>query len=436
MSVDVETLLTLPPGVAEATALIEQFDDCLHHGFTRLGPQQREALDVLAATFAGSPFEQRLADAVAALGRSEFIVTHFLSLASARLALQGAQYDALIAQSRDVFGRISPDVEERPSVSPGGAAAWLSSTQQWLMELALCGFQHLEEASVAPFTATLEPIQGDPELTELAALLTGFVNELLAHMPANRHASLPVFRWADLWASAMMRTRQLPGEPTFRRVKGTLTPLGLDLQSHANFVCAVLYGVFEDDEGAQMVRVPLVSYKVDAIAGAAIWDLFDPVAKPVLQALENGHTLTIPAADLFANGDLILRAAPESGQAADPFAAATTLTALPALPALLRHPVHIAEVVHVPCPTPLPLASERLSAVSEFHDKTLRGASEMIGLLRFDQGSWRVQPLCIRGKKTRTISGQGLLKAHTKLKSKTLAVLRERAGKLLRGAPA
>ena len=35
----IEALLSLPPGVAEATALIEQFDDCLHHGFTRLGPQ-------------------------------------------------------------------------------------------------------------------------------------------------------------------------------------------------------------------------------------------------------------------------------------------------------------------------------------------------------------------------------------------------------------
>jgi len=64
MSVDLDTLLTLPPGVAEATALIEHVDDCLHHGFTRLGPQQREALDAFAATFSGSPFEQRLADAV------------------------------------------------------------------------------------------------------------------------------------------------------------------------------------------------------------------------------------------------------------------------------------------------------------------------------------------------------------------------------------
>ena len=37
MSVHIESLQTLPPGVAEATALIEHVDDSLHHGFTRLG---------------------------------------------------------------------------------------------------------------------------------------------------------------------------------------------------------------------------------------------------------------------------------------------------------------------------------------------------------------------------------------------------------------
>jgi len=116
-------------------------------------------------------------------------------------------------------------------MSPSGAAAWLNSTQQWLMELALTGFQYLHEGTIEPFIATLEPIQGDPELMELAALLTGFVNELLAHIPANRQASLPMFRWADLWSSAIIRTRHLPGEPTFRRVSGTLAPLGLDVQS-------------------------------------------------------------------------------------------------------------------------------------------------------------------------------------------------------------
>ena len=38
-------------------------------GLPALGRKQREALDAFAATFAGSPFEQRLADATAALSQ-------------------------------------------------------------------------------------------------------------------------------------------------------------------------------------------------------------------------------------------------------------------------------------------------------------------------------------------------------------------------------
>ena len=111
--------------------------------------------------------------------------------------------------------------------------------------------------------------------------------------------------------------------------------------------------------GAQTVRLPLVSYKVDTLAGAAIWDLFDAVATPILQALEGGKTLNILAADLVANGDLILRAAPETGQDADPFAA--DLSALPALPATLRHPVHIAETCASVRPEPVAVGCRALA---------------------------------------------------------------------------
>ena len=41
---------------------------------------------------------------------------------------------------------------------------------------------------VAPFAATLENLQDDADLTGLAALLTGFHDELLRSMPASRTA--------------------------------------------------------------------------------------------------------------------------------------------------------------------------------------------------------------------------------------------------------
>src|SRR5262249_42211090 len=163
----------------------------------------------------------------------------------------------------------------------------------------------------------------------------------------------------DLWSASMIRTQQLPGPSPFREVKGTFTPLGLDVQSHENFVCAVLYGLFDDGD-VRTVRVPFAGYKVDVIAGAEVWDLFAPYSAPILAALEGHKTLHIPRAELRADGDLVLNAPPRAGDAADPFAVADRLTPLPSPPALLRHPVHIAEPVRLPGDHGLALAMERL----------------------------------------------------------------------------
>ena len=86
----------------------------------------------------------------------------------------------------------------------------MASVQHWLAELAITGLRQLEEAAVAPFAATLENLQGDPDLTGLAALLTGFHNELARSMPVARLADVPAFRWGDLWSSAFVRTQSCP----------------------------------------------------------------------------------------------------------------------------------------------------------------------------------------------------------------------------------
>ena len=334
-----KALATLPAGVDEAFGLVERFDEALLHGFARLGDEHRERLDALAGVFAGSPLGPAVAEAVAAVGRSEFVARYFLALASARVALLGAAHDALVAQAREALGRPSPAGEEPPPLPTGRSATALASVQQWLTELAIAGLKHLEETTVAPFAATLENLQADPELTGLAALLTGFSNELLRSMPASRQPALPGFRWGDLWSAGMVRTQQLPGASTFREAEGMLTPLGLDLQSHDNFACAVLYGVLDDGE-ARTVRVPFAGYKVDVIAGAGVWDLFEPYGEPILEALEHHKTLRIAKAELRANGDLILRSPAQGGRPGRPIRRCRRADspALPAAPAATSGP--------------------------------------------------------------------------------------------------
>lgn len=424
-------LATIPLAVDEALTLVERFDAALLHGFGRLGDEHREHLDELAGVFAGSPLESAVGEAVEAVGRSEFVARSFLALASARVALLGAVHDALLAQARAALGRPAPAEEESVARPAGGSAMVLASAQQWLTELAIAGLRNLEESSVAPFSATLESLEADPELTGLAALLTGFAAELLGAMPLGRQTVVPAFRWGDLWSAAMVRTQHLPPEPHYREASGVLTPIGLDVQAHEHFVCAKLWGVFDDGEAARTVRVPFAGFKVGAIGGAEIWDLFEPLGGPVLEALKAHKTLRVAQAELRSDCDLVLRTPPELGGRADPFAAAEALGSLPC-PSRARHPVHIAEPVLLAGEHGLPLALERLARESEVSQSLAEPASELIGLLRFDRGGWRVQPLCVRQGKGFVMSGEDLATVRKKQKTRTLEVLRERSARLLR----
>jgi hypothetical protein len=427
-----DTLKNLPPGVDEALDLLGRFDECLVHGFARLGDDQRRALDDLAAVFSRSPLQSAVSEAVAAVGRSEFVPRSFLILASARVALLGAVHDGLLAQARAALGRQPISTEGGTSLPPGGSSSAMSSAQHWLAELAIAGFRQLEETSVAPFAATLENLQADADLTGLSALLTGFFVELMQSMPAARMPDVPAFRWGDLWSAAMVRTQELPAPVGFRDSKGTLRPIGLDVQSHENFVCMVLYGLFDDGK-VQTVRVPLTHYKVGGIAGADLWDLFGALAGPVLKALAEHKVLRVADAELREDGDLILRSPPKVGGDSDPFAHVDRLTELPDPSPVSRHPVHIAELVHLRGGHGLPIADERIPVGSILTPDAIAAATELLGLLRFDRGGWRFQPLCIRHPILGLLQGgEEYAEARRKQKYPSLDILKERASRLLR----
>jgi hypothetical protein len=108
------------------------------------------------------------------------------------------------------------------------------------------------------------------------------------------------------------------------------------------------------------------------------------------------------------------------------------MTSLSPPPALARHPVHIAEVVHLTAGHGLPVAVERIPEESMLTPESIATAPEVIGLLRFDRGGWRVQPLCLRQKRGFVQAGEELARARSKLKHQSLEVLQERAGRLLR----
>lgn len=451
-----EQLLDVPESVQQANELIAGLDRCLLLGFSRLGPEQHEALDAVARVMSGTPLESRVADAVAAVKRNEFLEPNFTALGVARAAIQGAQYDALRSQAHTVLGRAETSgpsaVNGKPEASPA-LKNLLEAVRHWLMEVALAGFRNIEHPTLAPFFNTLEQIQGEPRLTRLSALLTGFLRELLAALPIHSPESVPVFRWADLWTRGMVGSLHVPAPSVGDRVAGKLSPLGVDLRHHGFFASADVYGLLEAGGGVRVVRVTLSSYKVDVLTGPEMWRCFGKAAESLLQALSQQRTLDVKDATLLPTGDLLWDGKATLGKpfnridlASRALAPDATATGILGVAPLDRHPVQIAECVFLndvrvtgdKAPevaladkVTLPLAMNRVSPASGLTAKDLSGATSILGLLRFDSGRWALQPLAT----AEAFAGQNAFEAATvvdRKKGDTLAILRERASRLLR----
>jgi hypothetical protein len=456
-----KNLLTLPPGVADAAAVVAAVDRCFLVGFGRLGPEQQQALQALGRVFAGTPLAGAVDTGIAALSRNEFVERHFAVLAAARAAIQGAQYDALRAHAAKALGRTIPaakDTPEAKTVAEGPVAVWQESARNWLMEIAIAGFQQLEHQTLAPFTQTLEHLQGEPKTTRLASILTGFQQELLNALPVSALPEIPIYRWCDLWTRSMLAAVRAPAAPAGKKVSGTLSILGVDLRRHGFFASFDAYGVLETGDGAQFVRVPRSTYKVDVLTGAEVWKCFFAKPEPLLQAISEHVALKVDGMTLLPTGDLLWDGKASAGKgysamekAGTWFAADAKSPALPAVAPADRHPIHLAEpvcltgykvrsgdVAQVDCGdgAVLRLATERLSASSELAFNHVANSDALFGLLRFDGGAWSVQPLCVSvgGKKaSEEYTGRNAQTVvTTRKKNDTLAVLRERAGKLLR----
>jgi hypothetical protein len=448
-------LLAVPDAVRQAAAVIAGLDRCFVVGFGRLGPEQAQALQALARVNSGTPLKDAVGAAVDALTRNEFVERHFAAIAGARAALQGAQYDALRKQAAEALGRPAPGgTAEGPAAAvPEPVKVWQESTRHWLMEIAIAGFGQLEPQTLAPFSATLEQLQAEPLTTRLAALLTGFQQELLNAMPVAALPSVPVFRWADLWTRAMIAALRPSAPAAGEKVSGTLALLGVDLRHHGYFISADVYGVLEARE-PRVVRVPLSAYKVDVVRGAEAWQCFDDAAGPVLEAVAATQRLAVrgatllPTGDLLADGNEDVKGMYKVFDAAKEWLGPGGAVPMPSAAALDRHPVHIAEPVYLEGykasadgtsldfgdGVSLRVAAERVSGMSALQPDHVAGSVLMIGLLRFDGGAWAVQPLAVRrpGKNGDVFAGSGAAHRLLGKKKPTLMILKERAGRLLR----
>ncbi|WP_428265504.1 hypothetical protein [Haliangium sp.] len=454
----------IPDPVVHADALVASVDACLAAGFARLGSDQRAGLASLARAFAGTPLAEPVAAATKALSGGGAREDHLVALAAARESLLGAAHDALLAQACAALDGAVAAPAEAAAAGPGDApaelAGFMSSTRQWLVEVALAGLGQLDSQTVLPFAATLAALQAQPALARLAALLTGFVDELDEHVPTAAMSDLPTRRWADLWSRALLGAYRLAPAPAQTKVSGTLRVLGADLRHHDHAVSLVAYGLLDPGAGERLVRATVTAWKVDAVAGDEVWTALEHGAGPLLSALAEHKLLAIQDMTLLDSGDLVWGTAAKLGKAFDPMDAALAAFSsgagvpIPLLPARDRHPVQLAlpvagaggkltERAGVPtlelAGATLPLAPT--SPLLGLGPAELAKADQVFGLLRFDAGRWRLAPLLAKGKAQGKAQpgligpGASIARARKISKSaRTLAILQERAGKLLRSS--
>ncbi|MDI3407015.1 hypothetical protein [Streptomyces cavernicola] len=452
-------------GLDEALAAVDAFDGALAAGLLRPQPAQAAGLLELADAVAGTPLAAKVTEAAdkAAAGAAD--ENHFVALAAARTALLGSVHDALGARVEEATGRPRGTHTQADSPrEPGEQVNVLLAARSWLSDLARCGWQGMDHDVVSGAAPVVSALLPEPGLRRLAALLDGFAAELAASCPGASLKSVPERRWADLWARAMLLT--VPGAadaPETGTVTGRLLPLGADVQEHPTAVQAQIHAVLEpaDGSGARLVRASVSAPKPDTVVGAGLWQLLRPHMS-LLEALSEGRSMELTDMPVTAEGDLLWSDDhARKGEPADAFATARvalpTAAEAPTAP-LDRHPSRLAVPVFVEgyaaqaaedeltftiAGPELHVDADRIPAASPLTPQAVAKSGACIGLLRWDAGRFRLQPLAVEStvrKKTVALHAGAWAGGTTdkvgakgeKTATDAVKVLRERAGRLLR----
>ncbi|MFV2019641.1 hypothetical protein [Micromonospora sp. LOL_023] len=455
-----------PAGVTEALDVVDGFDQALVGGLSRLDAERTAALAALAGAVASTPLGSALAETVDKVAAGSVGDEHLLRLAGARSAIVGAVHDALREQADTALGRTRAQWPA-PTTAAGPVDGRLLAARSWLTELAITGWRNVDHDLVATSQQALHALLAEPALRRAAVLLDGLAAELHHSSPVATMDRLPVRRWADLWARAMLLTSPESQPAAPEPVSGRLLILGADVHEHATAVQLQVHALLEThgeptgDDAPRLVRVSVSAAKVDTIVGPVIWQLL--AAHPVLLAALAGRlSLDVTGMPLHPGGDLVWHdGQARPGEPADPFAVARVQLGealAPAVPPLDRHPVSIAEPVLLEGYTAnsddaglsfdldgtrIAVDTDRLPGCGPLTADLVAASTACLGLLRWDDGGWSVQPIgvqaTVKRKKVAVHTGdwaQGptdpkIAKAVAR-SGDPIAVLRERAGRLLR----
>jgi len=471
-----DTLTEPVEGLDEALAAVDALDRALTAGLLRPRPAQAADLTTLADAVAASPLASRVTEATEKAAAGTAAEDHFLALAAARTALLGAAHDALAERIAEAVGRRETPADDResgedadspadaPELAARDTANLRAAARTWLTDLARAGWQGIDHELIAGAASVVSALLAEPSARRPAALLDGFAAELAASCPGAALERIPARRWGDLWARGMLLA--VPGADDIHApgtVTGRLLPLGVDLHEHATAAQAQVHAVLEPAYGGTplLVRASVSVPKPDTVVGAGVWQLLRPHMS-LLAALGEGRAMELDGMPVTAEGDLLWDDGhARVGEPADAFTTARvalpTAATAPTAP-LDRHPARLAvpvllegytveqdgdRVTFTVAGQALAVDTDRIPAAGPLTPDAVAGSGACIGLLRWDGGRFAVQPLAVetvvRKKPVALHAGawaggttdKAGVKAE-KAATDAVAVLRERAGRLLR----
>ncbi|MFF5922484.1 hypothetical protein ACFY8C_29740 [Streptomyces flavochromogenes] len=452
-------------GLDEALSAVDAFDRVLVSGLLRPRPDQAAGLTALATAVAGTPLAALVAEAADKAAAGAAGEDHLVALAAARTALMGSVHDALTERVADITGRRRAERNTPDAAADEPGANVLAAARAWLCDLARAGWQGIDHDLVAGAAPVVSAMLPDPRLRRQATLLDGFAAELAASCPGATLDRVPVRRWADLWTRAMLLT--LPGAVRTQALStatGRLLPLGVDVQEHATAVQAQVHAVFEPADGHEprLVRAAVSAPKPDTVVGAGLWQLLRP-RMSLLAAAGECRTMELDGMPVTEEGDLLWDdAQARTGEPVDPFGTARVILSTatdPVTAPLDRHPARIAVPVLLEgyavededggrlsfalAGHRLAVDTDRIPTAGPLTPEAVAASGACLGLLRWDAGEFVLQPLAVETtvrKKAVAVHAGAWAGGTTdkvgvraeKAATDSVAVLRERAGKLLR----
>ncbi|MBN2533400.1 MAG: hypothetical protein JXB88_10930 [Spirochaetales bacterium] len=438
---------------------IDHIDNCLLTGFSNLSGDQLDRLKSLIRIFNNTPLEEKLADSMDSLINNIFSQKLFLSIAVIRNILLTLKYNLLVSSCKENptgnSGEIAFDGE---LLKQDDSSSVQDTISNWLTELAITGFNNIVEEKLVGIVKAIPVLVRNKELTGQTALITGFVDDLFRNCISDA-AAIPLTRWSDLWMKAFVNTRMDAITVKTRKISGTLFLVGLDLKTNVNLAQVKFYGILECGSQNNFVRIHRTNFKVDLIQDEEIWYLFQN-SKNILSHYCRNKSILCKDIVLTENNDLLLDEDDiKTGKSFDllkklkeHFTESSSITGERKRNMTGCHPVFIEKpfflekirikkqdnqlFIALPDFT-VPVAMNKIDSSSLVNEKSLKSAQSVFGLLRYDAETWQFQPMVYTtGKEPDkcifnfSASAEEIEKITAK---STLAILRERASRLLRG---